>query len=226
MRILRTTLLGVAAFGTAGWLLTSLNLVAQTQGRRGDAPHMPMASGKSMMSDRPTLSKEQKIANAISAGMPSITDKATILDWPAKEGEAPAMLRSGSNGWTCMPDMPDTQGNDPACMDKPWVDWADAYMAHKAPATASVGVGYMMAPGGGWGSNTDPYAMKATSDNQWHLAPPHLMILVPDPKSLAGMSSDPANGGPYVMYPGTPYAHLMVPIKSPAASTSMKMTGR
>ena len=31
-------------------------------------------------------------------------------------------------------------------------------------------------------------------------------------KSLDGVSSDPRNGGPYVMYKGTPYAHIMAPI--------------
>jgi hypothetical protein len=27
-----------------------------------------------------------------------------------------------------------------------------------------------------------------------------------------GFSGDAHGGGPYVMYPGTPYAHIMVPI--------------
>jgi hypothetical protein len=38
------------------------------------------------------------------------------------------------------------------------------------------------------------------------------MILVPDPKMLEGISTDPQSGGPYVMYKGTPYAHIMVPV--------------
>ena len=61
--------------------------------------------------------------------------------------------------------------------------------------------------------------MSKTADNQWHLALPHLMILVPDLKSLGGISTDPNNGGPYVMYPGTPYAHIMAPI----TTTTLKM---
>jgi len=40
-----------------------------------------------------------------------------------------------------------------------------------------------------------------------------LMILVPDPaRALAGLSRDPTSGGPYVMWVGTDYAHIMVPI--------------
>jgi hypothetical protein len=69
----------------------------------------------------------------------------------------------------------------------------------------------MIAPGGSHGSNSDPYAVKATGDNQWAHHLPHIMIVVPDLKSLEGMSTDPSNGGPYVMYKGTPYAHIMAP---------------
>jgi hypothetical protein len=108
--------------------------------------------------------------------------------------------------------MPESEGNDPMCLDQSWMKWFEAYMAHTAPHLTSVGVGYMMAPGGGWGSNSDPFAMAATADNHWGPHSPHVMIAVPDPKLLEGMSSDPANGGPYVMFAGTPYAHIMAPV--------------
>jgi hypothetical protein len=38
------------------------------------------------------------------------------------------------------------------------------------------------------------------------------MIAVPDLKSLDGLSTDPKNGGPWVMWKGTPYAHIMAPV--------------
>jgi hypothetical protein len=38
------------------------------------------------------------------------------------------------------------------------------------------------------------------------------MIFVPDPKQLDSMSRDHTTGGPYVMWKGTPYAHIMMPI--------------
>jgi hypothetical protein len=41
---------------------------------------------------------------------------------------------------------------------------------------------------------------------------PSLMIFVPDPAQLAGLPTTPQTEGPYVMWPGTPYAHLMVPV--------------
>jgi hypothetical protein len=42
----------------------------------------------------------------------------------------------------------------------------------------------------------------------------HLMMLIPDLSMLEGMSTDHRNGGPWVMWPDTPYAHLMIPIDS------------
>jgi hypothetical protein len=110
--------------------------------------------------------------------------------------------------------MPETEGNDPMCVDHTWMQWIDAYLAHRPPAVTRVGIGYMMAAGGGWGSNTDPFAMKQTADNHWGHHEPHVMILVPDPKALADLPTDPANGGPYVMFAGTPYAHVMVPTQA------------
>ena len=47
--------------------------------------------------------------SAISAGPHSITKNATIMRW---NGD---VLRQGSNGWTCLPDIPGDGGNNPCC---------------------------------------------------------------------------------------------------------------
>ena len=60
-------------------------------------------------------------------------------------------------------------------------------------------------------SNTDPYATEPTDDNDWIQEGPHLMILVPDAAALEGLSTDPSDPV-YVMWKGTPYAHIMVRI--------------
>ena len=210
--IVRRTLLGLAGLGAAGWLSTALIAGGQTA-----TPPRAMPMG-----NMHTMTKEQKTANAMTAAPPAVSAKATILDWPEKDGQAPSVLRTGNNGWSCLPDMPGSEGNDPMCVDQSWMAWVDAYTAHKAPRITRVGIGYMIAPGGGWGSNTDPYAMAAAPGNQWHLAPPHLMILAPDLKSLEGISTDPHNGGPYVMFAGTPYAHIMAPIAAAPANERPK----
>jgi hypothetical protein len=39
------------------------------------------------------------------------------------------------------------------------------------------------------------------------------MVLTPNAVQLASVSSDPSTGGPWVMWKGTPYAHVMVPVQ-------------
>jgi hypothetical protein len=216
MRIVRATLGTVAGVGVAA-LLSGAALAGgqamgheQTTARPAATHHAAMSGG---------MTKEQKIASASAAAPATVTATATILDWPAKEGEKPPVLRSGSNGWTCFPDAPQTEGSDPMCLDQPWMTWIESYLSRTTPKIARVGVGYMIAPGGAKASNTDPYAMAPTPDNHWGLHQPHLMIVVPDAKSLDGISTDPNNGGPYVMWKGTPYAHIMAPVTGLDAMT-------
>jgi hypothetical protein len=38
------------------------------------------------------------------------------------------------------------------------------------------------------------------------------MIVVPEDEALTGLPTDPANGGPWVMWKGTPYVHIMAPM--------------
>jgi hypothetical protein len=99
----------------------------------------------------------------------------------------------------------------PMCLDKQWQNWADAWMNKKEPKLDGPGVAYMLRGDNG-ASNTDPYATKATADNQWVVTPAHVMMLVQDPKMLDSYPTDPKNGGPWVMWKGTPYAHIMVPV--------------
>jgi hypothetical protein len=73
-------------------------------------------------------------------------------------------------------------------------------------------------PDGGVGvSCVDPDAEVPTSNNQWVVEGPHTMVIVPDPAQLEGLFTGPNNGGTYVIWKGTPYLHIMVPLgKRPA----------
>jgi hypothetical protein len=100
------------------------------------------------------------------------------------------------------------------CLESEWMKWAEAWQ-NKTDFTAdALGISYMLAgDGNGGGSNIDPYAEGPTDDNEWIVEGAHLMILAPG-ELLDAFPTDPNNGGPYVMWKGTPYAHLMVPIGS------------
>jgi hypothetical protein len=65
-------------------------------------------------------------------------------------------------------------------------------------------------------SNTDPYATKETQDNNWIKTGPHVMIVGGDAKRMAQIypkDAKPDPTKPYVMWAGTPYEHLMLPVK-------------
>ena len=83
----------------------------------------------------------------------------------------------------------------------------------------TVGVAYML-KGDKGASNTDPYATKPTADNQWVVSGPHIMLLPTDASQLDTYPTDWTKGGPWVMWKGTPYAHIMVPTTSMAKSAS------
>jgi hypothetical protein len=64
---------------------------------------------------------------------------------------------------------------------------------------------------GGSSRRGDPFATEPTAENQWVKEGPHLMIVVPDPATLEGISTNPEDPV-YAMWKGTPYAHIMVKV--------------
>jgi hypothetical protein len=156
----------------------------------------------------PKAANAVKIASAMSAAPVEISGKASVAEVGA-DGKL-VMLREGTNGWLCLPDDPSTPKPDPICADKMWQQWFQAWMAKKPPAVTQVGIAYMLM-GSSDASNTDPFATKPAAGADWVVVGPHTMVLLPDPKQLDSYPTDRKSGGPFVMFKGTPYAHLMVP---------------
>jgi hypothetical protein len=151
------------------------------------------------------------IESAMAAAPASVAKDATIVE--AQPDGSMKTLREGGNGWTCMPDSPATPGPDPMCMDKNGGAWAAAWIGKTAPADGVPGLIYMLA-GGTDASNTDPYAKAPTQGGDWIKTGPHIMV-VGSKAMLAGYPSGPSpdTKAPYVMWAGTPYAHLMIPVE-------------
>jgi len=152
------------------------------------------------------------IKSAMSAAPAAVGKHATIVTMEA-DGSM-RTVRKGTNGFTCMPDNPATPGPDPMCADGSAMEWIHAWVGHKPPPAGKVGLMYMLS-GGTDASNTDPYAEKPTKENHWVNTGPHVMIVGGDkgfydqyPKA-----ADPDTSVPYVMWAGTPYQHLMAPVK-------------
>jgi hypothetical protein len=144
-----------------------------------------------------------KITRAQSAAHPAISKNATIMDVDGK------MLQKGSNGWVCMPGIMPGDTN-PMCNDAVWGKMMTAVGSKSDFKTDRIGISYMM-QGDAMVSNSSPYATDKKNGDVWVQEGPHLMIVVPK-EMLKGLSDDPFNGGPYVMWKDTQYAHIMVPI--------------
>ena len=99
-------------------------------------------------------------------------------------------------------------------MDKNSMEFVNAWLSHKEPPSGKTGFMYMLA-GGTDASNTDPYATKPETGNSWIKTGPHVMIMGADASFYDSYPKEaiPDTSSPYVMWAGTPYQHLMVPIK-------------
>jgi len=158
----------------------------------------------------PPTTDDEMLKSAMSAAPEAVSKDATIMAMNDKMEMR--TLRQGTNGWTCFPDMPSTPGADPMCVDKNGVDWAMAWMSHKDPPKGKMGFGYMLV-GGSDASNDDPFATTPKAGGQWVDTGPHVMILNIG-TAFDGYPTQATNTKvPYVMFPNTPYAHLMIPVK-------------
>lgn len=155
---------------------------------------------------------KEMITSAMSAAPAKVALHATVVAMEA-DGKM-RTLRKGTNGFTCMPDNPATPGPDPMCMDKNAMDWVHAWVGKKPPTPGKVGFMYMLA-GGTDASNTDPYATQPAPNNHWIKTGPHIMIVGADAGFYAmyPKGANPDTSVPYVMWAGTPYQHLMAPVK-------------
>lgn len=148
---------------------------------------------------------DSRIAQARSAGPDSISANATIID-------GGKVLVEGTNGWTCMPDT-FPGDNAPMCNDGVWMEMLGAFGQKGDFKAERIGISYMLMgePKGSGVSNSDPYHEDHQHAHDYVQTGPHLMIIVPE-EALAGITDDPKEGGPFVMWKDTPYAHIMVPI--------------
>jgi hypothetical protein len=151
------------------------------------------------------------IRSAMTAAPAAISKGATIID--VGPDMKTRTVRKGTNNFTCMADNPNTPGPDPMCADANGMEWVQAWLDKKQPPANKVGLMYML-EGGTDASNTDPYATKPDATNNWVKTGPHIMIV-----GAKGMLDayprlpKPDTSQPYIMWSGTPYEHLMMPVK-------------
>jgi hypothetical protein len=144
------------------------------------------------------------VAKVKTAAPEQIVSKASIV--MMQEGKARS-LQTGNNGFTCL------IGGDgtPLCADENGMAWIKA-VGSKSDPPNKIGFIYMLAGDTGT-SNHD--AHQRASHQHWVQTGPHVMIVGPLVREMPGYprSADVADATqPYVMFPGTPYEHLMLPV--------------
>lgn len=169
------------------------------------APPQKDAAQHGAMKMDAKLDNQALIKSATSAAPMHIGKDATVITFDAA-GKM-VTLRAGTNDFTCMADNPNSPGEDPMCLDKPGMQWATSWMNKEPkPANTEPGLAYML-KGGSDVSATDPWA---TDTQSFIDSPPHIMILWAFDAEKSGLPTKPQKTGTWIMWGGTPYAHLMV----------------
>ncbi len=171
---------------------------------------LPLAPVAQPEGEEAMPTEEDKIANAMSAGPAAIAQDAAILDypedWPGNwpEEVAPELIeiRGGSNGWTCIVDIPDTPGNDPMCLSDVYLESLLAQRNLEDSPSTGVGFGYMLQGGSPVGS------------------PPHMMVFAPGSNESVDTFDMEPGPQPWVMFPETSHQHLMVLVPPPVEMVS------
>ena len=162
-------------------------------------------------SDHKHYSNQEIMEIAMLAAPENVSGNATIM---AADG---AILKEGTNGWVCMPGSPPNENVNPMCVDPAWQNWLQEYMkavngeAYEYDSeSASFGVSYMLV-GDIAVDNNEPFNQDQ-SKGVWVAERPHLMLLLPA-STMKDLPTDPYAGGPYVMWEGNDFVHVMVPLE-------------
>ena len=143
-------------------------------------------------------------ARAMTAAQPEVAYDATIV---RMVNGAMQTLKKGTNEYTCM-----VENTGPMCMGPIAMEWAHAWQTRTHPPD-QLGFIYMLNGDTGM-SNTDPWATKPTPSNHWIKTGAHIMMVGSPVKKMRGFprTPDPDPTKPYVMWSGTPYEHVMIPM--------------
>ena len=178
----------------------------------------------------PHTSTEWKIWAYSTAAPSFIASDCTVVDMDG------TVLREGTNGWTAMPGNPrgmsdpengwkDPHEAMPMVADAEGMKWAMAYMGVTKPQLDRDGwmdmlhgdmgednsVGMRMSIDGD--GQIEIKTKETAEEGQWIVSGSHLMLMPKDPASLKGLTTDFNSGGPYIMFQGTGYDHVMIPVE-------------
>jgi hypothetical protein len=165
----------------------------------------------SLLAQAGTPSKEateEFARDAREAAPARIADQAGITRMGPKGKVTP--VSQSRNGFTCTL-LPDGN-NSPACADERGFAWLVAAFSQqpKPPPADRPGIAYMAKGGVHFETSDGAIVMAPGAGTREVDEPPHWMILWPFDSASTGLPTRPNAGGTYIMFAGTPFAHLMV----------------
>jgi hypothetical protein len=154
-----------------------------------------------------TMPEKDQTALARSAAPPHIAKEAGVMIYGA-DGKLTETKKSG-NGFTCIPTVMNLPDPDPMCMDAAVQQWMTDLMNHAPkPSNTVPGIAYMARGGSHYEKNG---AVVMSGEGATIVKePPHWMVMWPFEAAATKLPTAPNPAGVYIMFDGTPYAHLMV----------------
>ena len=154
------------------------------------------------------FTREALIADALSAAPPKIARSAAVRSWDGTS------VRQRNEDYICFPTPTEKRERGeraPACLDKVWLAWSEAWRRNEPFKAERVGIAYMLSAEATAGS-IDPNANKAASSDELFAEGPQVLLVLPEPAQLNAFSNDPHSVA-FVRWKGTPYAHLIIPVE-------------
>ena len=169
----------------------------------GDKPFKKGATIKEVKA----MSEKEQTALALRAAPAHIANEAGIMIYGA-DGKLTETKKS-SNGFTCIPTVMNLPDPDPMCMDAAVQQWMTDLMNNAPKPTNTVpGIAYMAR--GGSHFEKDRKVVMSGDGAKIVKEPPHWMVMWPFDAAATKLPTAPNPSGVYIMFEGSPYAHLMV----------------
>jgi hypothetical protein len=152
------------------------------------------------------ISDAQFIKLAESGAPGAVSGQAAIARIDPK-AKTVTQVRAGSNGFTCSVTS-DTHA--PYCGDKnAWAWFVAGGTRQPKPPNTEPGISYMMQGGVHYETPSGESVMEKGANTK-DVKAPHWMLMWPVDPAASGLPTKPNPSGVYIMFAGTPYAHLMI----------------
>jgi hypothetical protein len=168
--------------------------------------HKPAKKG-STVKEVKSLSVKDQTALALSAAPAHISKEAGVMVYGA---DAKLIeVKTSINGFNCIPTVMNLPVPDPICMDAASNQWMNDIMSNAPkPSNTVPGIAYMAR--GGSHYEKDGKVVMSGEGAKVAKEPPHWMIMWPFDAAASKLPIVPNASGVYIMFEGSPYAHLMV----------------